>query len=99
MRSRPTFRPDIDLLTPIGQPAGQLSAQPGKPTKMGAAHHGNGILVLCGQREKPVGGRQHLVDQPLRDTVAGEIEEPNLMGDLTQHRTQPIRVAGKVYDG
>ncbi|SKU09558.1 Uncharacterised protein [Mycobacteroides abscessus subsp. abscessus] len=83
-RTGGALRPDVDLLAPVRESTGQLSAEPGEATKVRTSHHRDGLLVGLRECEQLAGSRQHLVDQLRRDPMSGQIEKSDLMGDLPQ---------------
>ena len=81
---RRPFRPDVDLLAPVGLAAGMLEAGAVVAAEMRRVHHFDGELVLLGQREEASGDLQHVLNEAVLDPVADQIEEADAPGRRAQ---------------
>ncbi|SHX53656.1 Uncharacterised protein [Mycobacteroides abscessus subsp. abscessus] len=54
-RTGGALRPDVDLLAPVRESTGQLSAEPGEATKVRTSHHRDGLLVGLRECEQLAG--------------------------------------------
>jgi hypothetical protein len=72
---RGPFRPNVDLLAPVGLAAGVLVAGAVVAAKMRGVHHFNGELVLLGQGKKSSGDLQRVMNEAIVDPVTNQVEE------------------------
>lgn len=96
---RHAFRSDVDLLTPVDDPARELAAETGVAAEVWAVDHRDRILVGLRKGKQPPRDRQHPFGQVIGDAMAGEVEEAHLVCHRTQAFAQHDRVEAQVDDG
>ena len=84
-----TLDADVDLLAPVDRPVREFAADAGVAAELRAVDVLDRELLLVGQFEEAAGDVEHGVDELLRDAMAGQVEEPDLMHGIAQFVPEP----------